>query len=237
MSSRNSVKEYVEDSFYHIYNRGVEKRNIFLDSQDYAVFLSYLKSYLEPKDKEKLLSIINDQKSTWEEKRKAEKMIQLNNFNKEIELCCYCLMPNHFHLLIHQKSSQSIDLFMNSLITRYVMFFNRKYQRVGPLFQDVYKAVRIKTDEQLLYLSVYIHRNPLDEISEDIQGVPLYELGRLSAQPSSLSEYIGTRRSRWISTQQILSYFSKKHKNYEYQSYLRETKVPIKRFSNVTLDL
>ncbi|MBI5451903.1 transposase, partial [Candidatus Gottesmanbacteria bacterium] len=158
MASKNSVKIYSENAFYHVYNRGVEKRDIFLDEQDYSVFLSYLQTYTTPKDEVKFKKIISSNDSSPKEKDKAIKQLRLKNYSGNIELVCYALLPNHFHLLIHQHENV-LNRFMNSLGTRYGMYFNRKYKRTGILFQDVYKAVVVYTDEQLLHLSRYIHLN------------------------------------------------------------------------------
>ena len=161
MPARNSLKQYQENSYYHLYNRGVEKRLVFLDEQDYSVFLSYLKEYLLPKNTQELSEKLANPNTPYKEKDKIIKLLRLNNFADEITLLAYCLMPNHFHFLIKQKGAQGIDVFMNSLGTRYTMYFNRKYKRVGSLWQAVYKAVLINNDEQLLHLSRYIHLNPV----------------------------------------------------------------------------
>lgn len=161
MASKNSRKSYVEQGYYHIYNRGVEKRHIFLDPQDYGVFLSYLKEYLSPKDEKALSEKLSDPSISAQERDKTLKLLKRNNFYNEILLLAFCLMPNHFHLLIKQSNALSIDKFMNSLALRYVIYFNRKYKRTGGLFQDVYKAVSIETDEQFLHLTRYIHQKPL----------------------------------------------------------------------------
>ncbi len=214
MASKNSRKIYVENSYYHIYNRGVEKRDIFGDDQDYSVFLSYLHQYLEPKNEKLLHERLAEGDLKWDEKRKILNLLGLNNFSGEIDLITYCLMPNHFHLLVKQNSPESIDKFTNSLLTRYVGFFNRKYQRVGRLFQDVYKAVLIDSEEQLLHLSRYIHRNPL-------------ELGGNSrshqSKYTSLPEYLGKRNTNWIKSQEILNYFSKTNPQNSYLSFVEET--------------
>lgn len=217
MASKNSVKQYVENGYYHIYNRGVDKRTIFQNGQDYGVFLSYLKTYLLPKDTEGLQRRLLDKDLSAVDRDKVLKQLRMNNFNGEILLCAYCLMPNHFHLLIKQKSPTSIDTFMNSLITRYVMYFNRKYKRVGPLFQDVYKAVLVQTDAQLVYLSSYIHRNP---VSLNLQGHPLEAL---EAQPSSYRDYLGLRKTEWLDTNEILSFFSKNNPRLDYRSFVEQT--------------
>lgn len=141
MPSKNSLKDYVKGGYYHLYNRGVEKRSIFQDQQDYSVFLSYLKTYLMPKDEQGLRQRLSDSKISAKERDTILKLLGLNNFYEEILLISYCLMPNHFHFLVKQNSANSIDGFMNSLCTRYTMYFNRKYKRIGPLYQDVYKQV------------------------------------------------------------------------------------------------
>jgi putative transposase len=204
MPLKNSIKTYVENGYYHIYNRGVEKRPIFLDKKDYAVFLSYLKEYLLPKDEKGLNQKRSDPTISSREKDKILKLLRMNNFNQEISLLAYCLMPNHFHFFIKQNSTGMIDKFMNSLGTRYTMYFNRKYKRVGPLYQDVYKAVLITSEEQYLHLSRYIHKQALV----------------LQNQPCSYGEYIGTRNTIWVSSEEILTYFSKTNSMLSYKDFV-----------------
>lgn len=219
MPSRNIVKTYLENGIYHIYNRGANKQPIFYDEQDYAVFLSYLKEYLIPKDEKYLMGILADPMMNWKEKDKALKLLRLNNFNDEITMLCQTLMPNHFHFLVRQKLKDAIDRFMHSLGTRYTMFFNKKYKHIGPLYQSTYKAVMIESDEQLLYITGYIHRNPLgDNLAS--QGVTLQ---RLLSQPSSLPEYLGQRKTEWIHPEEILSYFSKTNPRLDYLSFVAQT--------------
>ncbi len=219
MAAKNSRKTYVEQGYYHIYNRGVEKRHIFLDSQDYGVFLSYLKEYLSPKDEKALFARLSEPNISSQERDKILKLLRLNNFYNEIFLLAYCLMPNHFHLLIKQSNALSIDKFMNSLALRYAIYFNRKYKRTGILFQDVYKAVSIETDEQLLHLSRYIHQNPLNK-NKIPRKSPLSDF---LSQPSSYPEYLGQRKSNWVATEEILSYFSKTNHKLSYQSFIEQS--------------
>lgn len=219
MASKNSRKLYIEQGYYHIYNRGVEKRHIFIDNQDYGVFLSYLKEYLSPKDEKNLMAKLSDHNISAKERDKILKLLKLNNFYNEIYLLAFCLMPNHFHLLIKQSSSLSIDKFMNSLALRYAIYFNRKYKRTGILFQDVYKAVSVNTDEQLLHLSRYIHQNPLGK-NKLIQKITLSDF---LSQPSSYPEYLGHRKTNWIETNEILNHFSKTNSNLSYQAFVQQT--------------
>ena len=215
MPSKNSVKIYVEDSYYHIYNRGVEKRLIFQDEQDYSVFLSYLKTYLLPKDEEELRKRLSDPNISYKEKDKLLKLLRLNNFYGEISLLAYCLMPNHFHFFIKQKSALSIDKFMQSLCTRYTMYFNRKYKRVGYLFQAVYKAVLIITELQFIHLSKYIHRKALALQGETLQGWK-------EKQPCSFSDYLGLRQTKWVQPEEVLGYFSKNIPTLSYKTFCLE---------------
>lgn len=204
MPGRNAIKQYIENGYYHIYNRGVEKRRIFQDKQDYPVFLNYLKEYLTPKDEKNLRLKLSDPDISSAERSKILRLLRMNNFTGEITLLAYCLMPNHFHLFIKQKSQNSIDKFMRSLCTRYTMYFNRKYKRVGTLFQSVYKAVLLESEEQFLHLSRYIHKQALVN------------------QPCSYPEYLGLRRTEWIKPDEILSYFSVKNPALSYETFVKE---------------
>ena len=222
MPSKNSIKLYVENGYYHVYNRGVEKRTIFQDDQDYQVFLSYLKECLLP------ITKITGKKpqggslrlQPWEIKRKK-------NYSDSIQLLAYALMPNHFHLLIKQKSKTSMESFMRSLMTKYSMYFNKKYIRVGKLFQGHYKAAIIETDEYLLYVSKYIHLNPL-EINNSI--VKAY---------SSYADYLGLRNTKWISKEEILNYFpNNRLVEYinSYQKFVEQNNDEYKEIKHLTLD-
>ena len=235
MPAKNSRKQFMPDAYYHLYNRGVEKRTIFQDNQDYAVFLSYLKTYLLPKDTKKLHDILLDPKTSLKEKDQAKKKLHLNNFSKNLKLLAYCLMPNHFHFLVKQKEENTIDQFMNSLLTRYVMYFNRKHRRVGHLFQGVYKAVLVNTDEQLLHLSRYIHLNPA------LQGQALHDLRGYkysSYQNYLINPSLNSTLNNWIQPAEILSFFGKSGFN-SYQSFVQDKgldEVSAHHISKISLD-
>ena len=185
MPQKHSVKIYVENGFYHVYNRGVEKRTIFENEQDYKVFLSYIKEYLSPPSESHL---------------QGGTLRIHKNFSEEIELHCFCLMPNHFHFLIRQNAKNSMQKFLKSLFTRYSMYFNKKYNRVGKLFQGHYKAILITKDEYFLHLSRYIHRNPYE-----------YTKNLLSNTYSSYADYLGLKNTPWIKTEFILKFFNQEN--------------------------
>lgn len=210
MPAKNSVKEFRAHAYYHIYNRGVEKRIIYLDDQDYRVFDSYLKVYLLPKDEIGLRTTLNNLTSSPAQKADAIRLLKLNNFSDSVQLLAYCLMPNHFHFLIKQSEASSIDIFMNSLTTRYSMYFNKRHKRVGHLFQGTYKAVLVDSEPQLLHLSRYIHKNPY------IKGVPLQRYPH-----SSYPSYLNLKTIEWVKPADILNYFSKSGFN-SYKNFVED---------------
>lgn len=191
MPGKNTVKEFIEDGWYHIYNRGVEKRTIFEDEKDYAIFLFFIKKYLTLK---------------W-----SEPLQSPHPLASEIELTTFCLMPNHFHLLIKQKNKNSISKFIKCLATNYSMYFNQRYERVGKLFQGVYRAVRVETDEELIHIHRYIHLNP-----QQINRNPFEYLF------SSYPYYIGKQKSNWLHPNFILDILGSIEKYQEFLEYMKK---------------
>lgn len=208
MPGKNAIKRYETDSYYHLYNRGVAKRTIFKTDKDYKTFLSYLQLYLTHPSPQGSSSKIPPSRS-------------LKNYADEIKLLSYCLMPNHFHLLVHQNSSQGINHFMRSLCTKYVRYFNSHYQRVGHLFQGTYRAVQITSENQFTHLSKYIHRNPLDlPAPSTYKETPR----RLEDYPySSYPNYLGKFHQTWVHPNDILNYFSKSNPGLSYRSFVEES--------------
>lgn len=212
MPARNAIKLYVENGYYHLYNRGVEKRPIFLNPLDYNVFLSYMKQYLLPKNEKELYDKLSDADISSRERDKILKLLRLNNFHNEIKLIAFCLMPNHFHLLVNQKSAGSIDAFIQSLCTRYTMYFNRRYKRIGPLYQGVYKAVLVDRESYYLHLTRYIHKQALTFQGETLEAH--------EKQPSSYGDYLGLRKTEWVFPEEVLSYFSKTNPKLSYKAFV-----------------
>lgn len=203
MPAKNAIKEYEPGGYYHIYNRGVEKRLIFMDEMDYSVFISYLAFYLSILD----LRGYSSQGETIPSSK------VLKNYFGEIKLLAYCLMPNHFHLMIKQESDRGIDHFMRSLSTKYVRYFNSKYKRVGSLFQDTYKGVRVETESQFVYLSKYIHRNPLGITCEDTPR-------RLEDyRYSSYGNYLKKFSQNWVDVEEILGLFGGINRQISFKNY------------------
>ncbi|MBI2355779.1 MAG: transposase [Candidatus Doudnabacteria bacterium] len=133
-------KEFGAGAYYHIYNRGNAKNNIFIDPEDYKFFLLRLRQNLYPEDNP----------------TSRIRKLPANTFS----LIAYCLMPNHFHILIKQNGNIPTSKLILKLCSSYSKYFNKKYDRVGHVFQDQFKQVLIDDDSYLLWLSAYIHQNP-----------------------------------------------------------------------------
>lgn len=198
MPSKHSIKEYEPGAYYHIYNRGVEKRIIFEEDSDYKTFLGYLRLYL------------TDPNLPGVSRKVRPLSRSVKNYAGNIDLLSYCLMPNHFHLFVKQVDFDGITHFMRSLMSEYVRYFNTKYDRIGSLFQGPYKAVKVESENQWVYLSKYIHRNPLD--LSPFRESP----GRLGDYSySSYPNYLGHFEQSWIKTMDILSHFNHSHQSYQ----------------------
>lgn len=184
MPGRNIRKVDVADSYYHVYARGVNKQKIFLDTDDYKFFLSLLKRYLS--------------RSEATTRRGA----QYPKLYEDIELLAYCLMTNHFHLLVYQISEQGMMQLMRRVMTSYSGYLNRKYSRRGPLFESRYRASRINNETYLLHISRYIHLNPTDWRGYNY---------------SSLRSYLDTAPPDWLTTIRVTGLFSSRN---EYLQFL-----------------
>ena len=145
-----------------MYNRGVSKQEIFLDEDDYEVFLSLLKRYLGT------------------EKLKKANRVKYPSYAEEVNLLAYCLMPNHFHLFLYQETAEGMTKLLKSVGVSYSMYFNRKYKHVGAVFQQRYRAVRMSSEAQLIHISRYIHMNPKDYYHWKWSSLDYY-LGRKEA--------------------------------------------------------
>ena len=146
--------QFTTGEIYHIYNRGVEKRKIFYNDKDRFRFIH---SMFEFNDEAPALNIHYYFGTTKKVKTPTRRTLL-------VEILSFCLMPNHYHLLVRQEKDNGITLFMRKLGTGYTNYFNKKYKRVGPLFQGKCKATLVHRESHLIYLPHYIHLNPLDLI-------------------------------------------------------------------------
>jgi putative transposase len=192
MASRNTIRQYEPDAMYHVYNRGVNKQNIFEDERDYSVFLSFLKYALTPDSElDKHAAIDKDIISI-----ASRFNLRRERFSERIELVSFCLMPNHFHLQLYQYDKEAITGLMRSIATGYAIYFNKRYDRVGSLFQGKYKASRINSDSYWTHISRYIHLNPLD-IKKDYKFYPY----------SSFHHIVDDDETDWLKPQKALEEF------------------------------
>ncbi len=147
-------EKLVKNEIYHVYNRGVEKRKIFLDEKDYLRFIVNLYEFNCVKP------VFNFGRKI--EQQPIEVRLQSARDEPQVEILTFCLMPNHYHFMIRQRVENGITEFMRKLGTGYTNYFNLKYQRVGPLFQGKFKAVRLEKEAHFIHLPHYIHLNPLE---------------------------------------------------------------------------
>jgi len=174
-------QSFVPGEYYHLYNRGTEKRVIFRDESDYKHFLF-------------LMYICN-----------TEKSIELRSIGKNfdrgetiMDIGAYCLMPNHFHILVREKIEGGISKYMLKLMTSYSMYFNKKYERTGKLYEGVFKSTYIGSDRYLKYLYSYIHLNPAKLINKNWREGKVRNINNLlkhvfSYSYSSLNEYTNSK--------------------------------------------
>ena len=176
---------FVNLECYHVINRGVAQIPIFTNKVDYKRFINTMLYYkIEgPKPRFSLFSRSNN----------------LIDFKKRVvEIICYCLMPNHFHILLQQQKEGGVTEFVSKLSNSYTKYFNTKNKRSGPLFQGEFKAVHIETDNQLIHLSRYIHLNPL--VGFVTKNLETYHW-------TSYLEYAGKSNNNTCSKELVLSQF------------------------------
>lgn len=147
---------FTNGEIYHVFNRGVEKRNIFNEENDYCRCIETMKYYQKVGPKIRF--------SDFKKLSKKNKEITLEIYKQHentVEILAYCLMPNHFHFLLRQIRDGGISRFISDISNSHSKYINTKYDRVGPLFQGPFKEVHIESEEQLMHVSRYIHLNPV----------------------------------------------------------------------------
>jgi len=157
---------FVNNQIYHIFNRGVEKRNIFTCEADYLRFLYNLLTLntteTPPRNTNRVIKK--------QEIRDTLCKVEPCTGQGLVEILVFTLMPNHYHLMVRQLVDGGIVKFMQKIGTGYTMYFNTKNERVGSLFQGRFKAVLVEKDSHFLYLPHYIHLNPLELMPSTMQG-------------------------------------------------------------------
>lgn len=191
----------VNNEIYHIINRGLTSQGIFFNKKDYQRGIETIFYYQNqnPPLKYSLfagLVSLNKVKLLEELKTKKEFLV---------EIIAFCLMPNHLHLLLKQVKDNGISIFMSNFANSYTRYLNTKQKRVGPLFQGKFKAVRVKTDEQLIHLARYIHLNPYSSsLVKNLKALVNYPY-------SSLPEYLNPQKTGYCQKEIVLDNFKKVH--------------------------
>jgi len=176
---------FVETEFYHIFNRGTDKRLLYQSELDFRNFIERM-----------YLSNSNESINVRDIKKLNDSVFDYVRQDSLVAIGAYCLMPNHFHLLVTPLVEGGVTKFMSKLMTGYSMYFNKKYERTGTLYEGPFKAKHASYDEYLKYLYSYIHLNPAKLMSEtDATNTKEATLDFLrSYKHSSYQDYIGIDR-------------------------------------------
>ncbi len=200
----NQKTPFITNQIYHVYNRGVEKRKIFMNNQDYFRCIHDL---FEFNDTHAAIPSNARFRISNPKKLPAGHLQQLLEVPLPkvaaprtllVNILAFCLMPNHVHLLLQQREEGGITQFMRKLGTGYTNYFNIKYDRVGSLFQGIFKAEIVDHDTHFLFLPFYIHTNPLALFDPTWQKKGLEDIDAAitfleSYRWSSYLDYIGKK--------------------------------------------
>lgn len=212
---------FANNQFYHVYNRGVDKRRVFMDDKDYYRFIHDL---FEFNDENMVMNILRrilrrteGNPISFIKVRQPRKLL--------VEIISYCLMPNHYHLFLRQRVDGGISKFLQKLGIGYTNYFNQKHERSGVLFQGKFKAVSVEDDVQFTHISRYIHLNPVELIKPNWkeEGIKNWREARQfleSYRWSSYLDYIGKKNFPSLINKQFLSNYFDNEK--EYQEFIKE---------------
>ena len=190
---------FANDEIYHIFNRGVEKRPTFTDKRELDRGIKTLDFYRFANLPLKLSKFL-----VLPEFERVKFVQDLyRKYEKLVEIICYCLMPNHFHFLVKQIKKKGVSTFAANFTNSYTKYFNTRHERVGPLFQGLFKAVRVESDEQLIHVSRYIHLNPVSSFLIKPEQLEDY-------QWSSYPEYLDISQNKIADKEIVLDMFSSK---------------------------
>lgn len=149
----------IKDNYYHVYNRGLGKQMLFYDQADYVRFqfllLHFQSELVLPQTNRSVKHFLK-----YGTYKVTEDDLQKIIDRRFVEVINYCIMPNHFHIALFSLDDNGVSRYMHKLSNAYAKYFNTRYERTGHVFQGTYKAKLVTSDEQLTYLSAYIHRNP-----------------------------------------------------------------------------
>lgn len=221
----NRKHAFVPDEYYHLYNRGVDKRIIFFDTHDYHRFMLLL-YFCNSRESADLQKVFRECPAQTE----FSDIFKFAKGKPLVAIGAWCLMPNHFHILIREVSEKGIIKFMQKLTTGYSMYFNKKYDRTGSLFQGKFKSENPNNDNYLKYLFSYIHLNPVKLIPGESKWKENGLKNKIKTQKfldnyeySSLNNYVKTeyKYENIINKKEFPEYFlSAKESNQEISEWL-----------------
>ncbi len=195
------------DEVYHVFNRGINRQPTFTTKQEYKRALLTMQFYRVAKPPTKLSRFLR-----LEKEEQAKILKYLDEEEKQVEIICFCLMPNHFHFLLKQKKENGISKFMGNFQNSYTRYYNTKHEADGSIFLTQFKAVRIVTDEQLMHVSRYIHLNPHT-------GYVVKSIEELNNYPwSSYKNYI-TNNNSFIESDLVMGLFKNRE---DYKQFVHD---------------
>jgi putative transposase len=196
--------QLIKGEYYHIYNRGVDKRNVFLDDSDYFRFLEGVKEF------NRIDPIGSLYQNSFRDKSGSESSSSNSVPKRVVEIIAYCLNPNHYHFILKQLTDEGISKFMLKISSGYTSYFNCKYKRTGVLFQGTFKAAHIKSNDLLLRLSTYVNMN------SEIHGICPAKKYRWCSYP----EYLKYRKKTGLCKKNIV--LSQFRENEGYEKFSKE---------------
>lgn len=190
----------LDQKIYHIYNRGVEKRDIFQEEADRWRFLQSIYLFNDERNSHRVLTSF----------KQAEESLNIKSLKKKVKpkdkkpllrIMADCFMPNHYHLIVEETKEEGKSKFMQKLGIGYTNYFNKKYNRVGSLFQGGYRSRRVESERYLKYLLVYVNvLNPVELIDlnykeKDIENIKKVMNFAANYEWSTHKEYLEKRDS------------------------------------------
>lgn len=222
----------VNDEFYHVYNRGINRQPTFVSKREYrrALYTINFYRFLNPSTSlSKFLRMEADKQTDF--------LKALRQSKKLIGVFSYCLMPNHFHFLLKQKEDKGISKFFSNFQNSYTKYFNFSHKRDGSLFLDQFKAIRIETDEQLIHLSRYIHLNPYTGyIVKSLRALEEYPWSSFYDYCEATSPGYLQAENQFVDTELVLGFFESRQKYKEFVFDQADYQRKLKEIEHLSLD-
>ncbi len=207
--------QFANNEIYHVYNRGVDKRKIFMDDVDYLRFIHDLFEFNDTNLVNPSNIRLSSRNPSSVSANQLDQCLAVEPPNIKIkrklliEILVFCLMPNHYHLMIRQLVDGGVSKFLQKLGTGYTQYFNNKYERSGVLFQGRSKAILLKSEAHFFHLPYYIHTNPLDLIMPKWKEEKTFNYEKAMTyldgyRWSSFRDYIGKKNFSSVTQRELL---------------------------------